>query len=83
LARNAKTLLDDPHTKVVLIGYASEEGSSEANCMLSGKRALAVFECLKSLGVPEQQMRYRSAALSFGEPCPVLREVCFETESGD
>jgi hypothetical protein len=83
LARDAGTLLGHPNTKVVVLGYASEEGSPEANCMLSGKRALAVFECLKSLGVPGQQMRYQSAALSFGEPCPVRREVCFETESGD
>jgi hypothetical protein len=51
--------------------------------MLSGKRALAVFEYLKSLGVPEQQMRYRSMALFYGEPWQVRREVCFEAESGN
>jgi hypothetical protein len=83
LARNAETLLGHPHTKVVLIGYASEEGSPEANCMLSGKRALAVFEYLKSLGVPEQQMHYRSIALPNGEPRLACREVCFDTETNE
>ena len=81
LARNAETLLGHPHAKVVLIGYASEGGSREANCMLSGKRALAVFEYLKSLGVPEQQMHYRSIALPSGEPRLACREVCFDTET--
>ena len=83
LARNAETLLDHPHTKVVLIGYASEGGSPEANCLLSGKRALAVFEYLKSLGVPEQQMRYRSVAVPKDESQPAYREVCFDTEPNE
>lgn len=83
LAQNAETLLDHPHTKVVLIGYASEGGSPEANCMLSGKRALAVFEYLKSLGVPEQQMRYRSVAVPNGESHPAYREVCFDLEPNE
>jgi outer membrane protein OmpA-like peptidoglycan-associated protein len=51
--------------------------------MLSGKRALAVFEHLKSLGVPEQQMRYRSVALINGESHPAHREVCFATEPNE
>jgi hypothetical protein len=83
LARNADTLLDHLQTKVVLIGYASEGGSLEANCMLSGKRALAVFEYLKSLGVPEQQMRIRSVALPNSKSHPAYREVCFDTEPNE
>ena len=83
LARNARTLLDHPQTKVVLVGYASEAGSPEADCMLSGKRALAAFKYLKSLGVSEQQMRYRSMALSSGEPRLACREVCFVAETSE
>ena len=83
LARNAKTLLDHPRTKVVLLGYASEGGSPEANCLLSGKRALAVFEYLKSLGVPDLQMRIRSATMPNGQSHPAYREVCFDAEPGE
>jgi outer membrane protein OmpA-like peptidoglycan-associated protein len=83
LARNAEALLGQPDMKVVLIGYASEAGSPEANCLLSGKRALAVFEYLKSLGVPEQQMSYRSVAVPDGGSHPAYREVCFDTETSE
>jgi hypothetical protein len=83
LARNAATILDRPQTRVVLIGYASEGGSPEANCILSGKRALAVFEHLKSLGVPEEQMRVRSAALPNNGSHPAYREVCFDTDPSE
>jgi hypothetical protein len=83
LARNAETLLGRPQAEVVLIGHASEGGSPEANCLLSGKRARAVFEYLKSRGVPEHQMHCRSRTLSGGEHRLACREVCFDTETSE
>jgi hypothetical protein len=83
LVRNAEILLGHPQGAIVVTGHASEEGSPEANCILSGKRALAVFEHLRALGVPQRQMRCRSKAEAAGSRLLLHRVVCFDAESGD
>ena len=81
LRRNAEVILAHPNIKVVIIsGYASEEGTIEHNLPLSGRRADAAFEYLKSLGVPAGQMRTRAMGESAGRPLPLHRSVYFEIE---
>jgi hypothetical protein len=80
LRRNADVLLARPNVHVVINGYASEEGTPAYNFRLSGRRAYAAFEYLKSLGVPEQQMRFRPLGESAGRPYPLHRSVYFEIE---
>jgi outer membrane protein OmpA-like peptidoglycan-associated protein len=78
LRRNADSLLAHPNVHIVIDGYASED---ENNIPLSGRRAKAAFDYLKSLGVPEQQMRYRSLGVSTGRLYLLHRSVYFEIES--
>jgi hypothetical protein len=80
LRRNAGVLLAHPELKVVVTGYASEEGSPEYNFRLSGRRAQAAIEYLESLGVPREQMRIRVRGESAGRPYPLHRVVDFEFE---
>jgi len=80
LRRNADVLLAHPDLKVVVSGYASEEGSAEYNARLSGRRAQAAIEYLESLGVPKEQMRFRVGGESAGRPYPLYRVVDFEFE---
>jgi outer membrane protein OmpA-like peptidoglycan-associated protein len=61
-------------------GHASEDGTPEYNSWLSGRRAKAAFEDLKSRGVPEQQLRYRAVGESACRPYPIHRSVYFEIE---
>jgi hypothetical protein len=82
LSRNAEILLDHPQEAIVVTGHASDDVSQEANSFLSGKRAFAVFEYLKALGVPEQQMRCRAKAEFADSPLPLQRVVSFDAESG-
>jgi outer membrane protein OmpA-like peptidoglycan-associated protein len=46
-----KALKDNPRVEVVLMGYASPEGTDEYNLKLSGRRALAVKEYLVKGGI--------------------------------
>jgi len=80
LRRNADVLSAHPELKVILAGYASEEGTPEHNSRLSGRRAGAVFEHLKTLGVPAEQMRIRAHGESEGRPYSIHRAVYFEVE---
>jgi len=81
LRRNAEVILSNPNIKIVIVsGYASEEGTIEHNLPLSGRRAEAAFEYLKSLGVPAGQMRTRAMGESAGRPLPLHRSVYFEIE---
>jgi len=66
--------------RVVITGYASEEGTLEHNLPLSARRAYAAYDYLKSLGVPAGQMRFRAMGESIGRPLPVHRSVYFEVE---
>lgn len=81
LRRNADVLLAHPDLKVVVTGYASEEGSAEYNARLSGRRAQAAIEYLMTLGVPKEQMRIRVRGEAAGRPYPLHRVVDFEFES--
>jgi hypothetical protein len=81
LSRSAAMLRSSPKATVVIIGYACEGGSPEASTMLSGKRALAVFEYLKVLGVPQRRMSFRAGAVTPGTPPPLRRAVCFDAGS--
>jgi len=80
LRRNAQKVLAHPNVRVAITGYASEEGTTEYNFLLSGRRAYAAFEYLKSLGVPGRQMRFRPLGESAGRPYPPHRAVYFEIE---
>jgi len=81
LRRNADVILSHPNIKMVtILGYASEEGTLEHNLPLSGRRANAAFEYLKSLGVPAEKMRTLAKGESAGRPLPMHRSVYFEIE---
>ncbi len=79
---DAGKLLAHPDVKVVITGYASGEGTAEQSRLLAGRRAAAVFEYLKSIGVPEAQMRYRAMSAVQELPTPVRRMVTFEVDTG-
>jgi outer membrane protein OmpA-like peptidoglycan-associated protein len=80
LHQNADVLLAHPDLRVLVAGYASEEGSLEHNYPLSARRAYAAYEFLQSLGVPARQMRYRAMGESAGRPLPMHRSVYFKTK---
>jgi len=80
LRQNADVLLAHPDMRIVITGYASEEGSLEHNFALSGRRANTAYEYLKTLGVPAGQMRSRALGESTGRPLPMHRSVYFEVE---
>jgi hypothetical protein len=80
LRRDADVLLAHPDMKVVILGYASQEGSAAYNFRLSGRRAQAVYEQLKSLGVPGERMRIQVRGAAAGRPLPLHRVVDFEIE---
>jgi hypothetical protein len=68
------------HLDLGVTDGASEDGTTEHNFPLSGRSAKAAFEYLKSLGVPEQQLRYRALGESACRPYPIHRSVYFEIE---
>ena len=78
LRQNADVLLAHPDMKIMITGYASEEGTTEHNLPLSARRAYAAYEYLQSLGVPAGQMRFRAMGESTGTPLPMHRSVYFE-----
>jgi len=80
LRKNADMLRARPELKVLITGYASEEGSPDYNLRLSERRAQATYEYLKELGVPEAQMRYEARGVSVGRPYAMHRSVYFEIE---
>ena len=80
LRQNADVLLAHPDMKIVINGYASEEGTLEHNLPLSGRRASTAYAYLQSLGVPAGQMRFQGMGESTGTPLPMHRSVYFETE---
>jgi outer membrane protein OmpA-like peptidoglycan-associated protein len=80
LRQNADVLLAHPDMRIVITGYASEEGTLEHNLPLSARRAYAAYEYLQSLGVPAGQMRFRALGEATGRPLPMHRSVYFEIE---
>ena len=84
LRRNAEVILSHPEIKtVILSGYASEEGTLEHNLPLSGRRANAAFEYLKTLGVPAEKMLTQAKGEMAGRPLPLRRAVFFEIVLGE
>jgi len=60
LNANVKVLKANPKAKMVLMGYASPEGSSDYNTKLSGRRALAVKNYMIKNGIPEKAVSITS-----------------------
>lgn len=56
LAELARGLRRDPRLKILLIGRASRIGGVDYNRVLSGERALAVRDALRSDGIPEDRI---------------------------
>ena len=78
LEQNAKVLRKRyPGREVILEGHCDERGTEEYNLVLGGRRAMAVKNFLKVLGVPADTMR----VLSLGKSQPFCLErtlECFE-----
>jgi len=60
LNANVKVLKENPKARMILMGYASPEGSSEYNLKLSGRRALAVKNYMIKNGIPEKSVSITS-----------------------
>jgi len=80
LRENADLLKSNPNVRVMITGRASEEGTLESDSRLAERRAAAAFEYLKSLGVPAEQMSYRSLGREPGTPPRLARRCDFEAE---
>lgn len=65
---NAQYLARDPGLEVVLEGHGDERGSREYNVALGERRANAVRDMLRLLGVADHQIR----TVSFGEERPAV-----------
>lgn len=72
LKQDYEFLKSSPQVKATLTGHGDERGSAEYNLALGQKRAEAVAQALRVLGVPEAQME----AVSYGEEMP--RASCHE-----
>jgi peptidoglycan-associated lipoprotein len=66
LAVHAKYLKNHPGQHILIQGNTDERGTSEYNLALGQKRAVAVLNVLKTLGVPDSQME----AVSLGKEKP-------------
>ena len=67
LTVNAKVLMKRyPGRELILQGHCDERGTEEYNLILGGRRATAVKEFLRDLGVPPENMR----VLSLGKTQP-------------
>jgi peptidoglycan-associated lipoprotein len=67
LKRNAEWLKSNPNKAVTLEGYCDERGSLEYNIALGQRRANAVYNYLRSLGVSEDRL----STVSYGEEYPI------------
>jgi len=63
---HAKYLMDHPGAHITIQGNTDERGSTEYNIALGQRRAEAVMNMMKELGVPGGQME----AISFGKEKP-------------
>ena len=68
----AKQLVADRGQRIVIEGHADERGGAEYNLALGQKRAHAVAQALRLLGVSEVQVE----AVSFGDTRPAARGTC-------
>ncbi|RTL52113.1 MAG: peptidoglycan-associated lipoprotein Pal [Rhodocyclaceae bacterium] len=72
LQQDASAIKAAPQVAITVEGNADERGSTEYNLALGQKRAEAVKQSLKLLGVPENELE----AISYGEEKP--RATCHE-----
>jgi peptidoglycan-associated lipoprotein len=70
LSRNADLLKSNAQFSLTLEGHADSRGTSEYNLALGERRANAVKDYLKSLGVADTRMR----TISYGKERPVCTE---------
>jgi peptidoglycan-associated lipoprotein len=70
LSRNADLLKSNAQFSVTVEGHADSRGTSEYNLALGERRANAVKDYLKSLGVADTRMR----TISYGKERPVCTE---------
>ncbi|MGD8558723.1 MAG: OmpA family protein [Gammaproteobacteria bacterium] len=70
LQQHAEYLLANPNMTMVISGHADVRGSDYYNQSLSEQRALAIYDLLVELGVPEHQLMKRG----FGEAQPMHDE---------
>ena len=70
LSRNADLLKSNTQFSVTIEGHADSRGTSEYNLALGERRANAVKDYLKSLGVADTRMR----TISYGKERPVCTE---------
>ncbi|RUO65791.1 peptidoglycan-associated lipoprotein [Pseudidiomarina planktonica] len=69
LAAHADYLVKNPSVDVVIEGHADERGTPEYNIALGERRAKAVTEYLRNLGVSSSQL----STVSYGEEKPLVR----------
>lgn len=69
LAAHADYLVKNPSVDVVIEGHADERGTPEYNIALGERRAKAVAEYLRNLGVSASQI----STVSYGEEKPLVR----------
>lgn len=69
LAKNAQYLIKNPGIKVQVEGHCDERGSDDYNLALGEKRAMAVMNYLKTLGVPADRM----SIISYGKEKPAVQ----------
>jgi hypothetical protein len=81
LRHNAQIFLAHPELKIVVLGSASEEGTTAHNLPLSQRRAQAAYDYLRALGVPAERMRVQGLGELPGRPLPLYRAVHFEFET--
>jgi len=66
LNRNAEWLISKPTVRIVIEGHTDDRGTTEYNLALSQRRAHAVRQYLKQMGVDQSRMR----VVPFGEEKP-------------
>jgi len=67
LGQNAKWLQDNSKSRVEIEGHCDERGTREYNMALGSKRARAVADYLRSLGIAEDRM----STVSYGKELPL------------
>jgi peptidoglycan-associated lipoprotein len=67
LRENADWLESSPDTNAQIEGHCDSRGTNEYNMVLGQKRANAVFEYLRSLGVSAERL----STISYGEELPL------------
>ncbi|MCB0319241.1 MAG: peptidoglycan-associated lipoprotein Pal [Bdellovibrionales bacterium] len=67
LRLNANWLHENSNADIEIEGHCDERGTNEYNMVLGAKRAKAVMEYLRSLGVSEDRM----STVSYGEELPL------------